>query len=436
MNEKLHHVVIVGGGFGGLKAARRLLRAPLKVTLLDRRNFHLFQPLLYQVATGALSPANIAAPLRALFKRQANMEVLLDEVLDVDVSARELILREGRLKYDTLIVAAGARHHYFGNNAWEAFAPGLKSVEDATEIRRRVLLAFENAERETDLQKRRAWLSFVIVGAGATGVELAGALSEIAHHTLRGNFRRIDPGSTEIVLIDSEERVLSPYPPDLSEKAAQALKRMGVTVRLKTKVKEINSRGLVIQTGDTEEFMASHTVLWVAGVTASPLAGAIAKATGAVIDKAGRIAVQPDLSIAGHPEIIAIGDMALFTHQTGKPLPGIAPVAMQQGRYAADLILARLQMQGKTPPPFHYKDRGTMATIGRSSAVVNLGRWRYSGMLAWLTWLFVHLTFLIQFENKFLVLCQWAWNYFTRNRSARLITGSAEAAPGAEKHTK
>ena len=428
-----HHVVIVGGGFGGLKAARRLRRAPLRVTLLDRRNFHLFQPLLYQVATGALSPANIAAPLRALFKRHTNIEVLLDEVLDVDVSVRELILREGRLKYDTLILAAGSRHHYFGKSDWEPFAPGLKSIEDATEIRRRVLLAFENAEREDDIQKRQACLRFVIVGAGATGVELAGALSEIAHHTLRDNFRRIDPRSTEIILIDSEDRVLSSFPPDLSEMAVQALKRMGVTVRLKSRVQNINSFGLVIQTGEKDEFISSHTILWAAGVRASPLAGTIAKATGAKIDKAGRIAVQPDLSIAGHPEIIVIGDMALFTHQTGKPLPGIAPVAMQQGRYAAELILARTR--GKTPPPFHYIDRGTMATIGRSAAVVALGRWRYNGMLAWLTWLFVHLTFLVQFENKFLVLCQWAWNYFTRNRSARLITDPAEAAGSAEKHT-
>jgi NADH dehydrogenase len=419
--EKLHHVVIVGGGFGGLYAAKKLRRAPVRVTLLDRRNFHLFQPLLYQVATGGLSPANIAAPLRAVLRWQKNVQVLLAEVVDVDVANRRVHLSDGTMDYDTLIVATGARHHYFGNDHWENLAPGLKTIEDATEIRRRILLAFEAAEREPDPDKRRAWMTFVVVGAGPTGVELAGTLGELAHHTLRGNFQSIDPKDAQILLIEGTDRVLPPYVPKLSAKAAAALARLGVTVRTNTVVTDIQPDEVTLRRGDTKECIATHTVLWAAGVQASPLGSRLAQATGAALDRAGRVIVQPDLSLPGHPEIFVIGDLAHYSHQTGKPLPGVAPVAIQQGRHVADLIQRRLG--GKTLPPFRYKDYGSMATIGRAAAVADFGWLRISGFLAWLAWLFVHLMYLIEFGNRILVLMQWAGNYMTRNRSARLITG-------------
>jgi NADH dehydrogenase len=427
MADSRHRVVIVGGGFGGLYAARRLKHAPVSVTLIDRRNFHLFQPLLYQVATGGLSPANIATPLRALLRRQRNTEVLLAEVTGIDVPGRRVLLRETAIPYDTLIVATGSRHAYFGHDEWEPFAPGLKTIEDATDIRRRVLLAFEAAERETDPARRRAWLTFVLVGGGPTGVELAGAVAELARHTLRGNFRHIDPADALILLVEGADRVLPTFPPRLSEKAARALARLGVTVRTKALVTNVQPDHVEIRSGDHTERIAARTALWAAGVQASGLGKVLAEATGAALDRAGRVAVQPDLTLPGHPEIFVIGDLALFTHQTGKPLPGVAPVAMQQGRYAADAIQRRLR--GQSVPPFHYRDKGSLATIGRSAAVADLGWLRISGFLAWLLWLFVHLMYLIQFQNRLLVLLQWAWNYFTRNRAARLITGEQRLPP-------
>ncbi len=416
-----HHVVIIGGGFGGLYAARCLKRAPVRITLLDRRNFHLFQPLLYQVATGALSPANIAAPLRAVLKRQCNTEVQLAEAVDIDVADHRVVLSDGTVNYDTLIVATGARHHYFGNAQWETDAPGLKTIEDATEIRRRILLAFEAAERELAAERRQALLTFVIVGAGPTGVELAGAIGELAHHTLRGNFHHINPADACILLVEGTERVLPTYPPDLSAKAAKALAGLGVAVRTSTVVTDVQPEAVTVRSGETSARIPAHTVLWAAGVEASPLGRVLAKATGAPLDRAGRIVVQPDLTLPGHAEIFVLGDLANFSHQTGQPLPGVAPVAMQQGQYVANLIQRRLR--GETLPPFHYKDRGNMATIGGAAAVVDLGWVRFSGFFAWLAWLFVHLMNLVQFGNRILVLMQWAGNYFSRNRSARLITG-------------
>jgi NADH dehydrogenase len=421
--DAAHQVVIVGGGFGGLYAARRLRRAPVQVTLIDRRNFHLFQPLLYQVATGGLSPANIAAPLRAVLKRQKNTEVLLGEVVDFDIAGHCVLLSDGRVPYESLILATGSGHHYFGHPEWEALAPSLKTVEDATQIRSRILLAFEAAERETDPEKRMAWLTFIVVGAGPTGLELAGTLGELAHHTLRGNFKHIYPADARILLVEGTDRVLPTYPPQLSARAAQALGRLGVTVRTGTLVSELTPGMVVLRGGDQIELVPTQTVLWAAGVQASPLGKALADRTGAPLDRAGRVVVQPDLTVPGHPEIFIIGDLASFTHQGGKPLPGVAPVAMQQGRYAANLIVARLQ--GRTLPPFVYHDHGSMATIGRSAAVVDLGWVRFSGFVAWLVWLFVHLAYLIQFGNRLLVLIQWAINYFSRNRSARLITGES-----------
>jgi NADH dehydrogenase len=416
-----HHVVIVGGGFGGLYTAKSLKRAPVQVTLLDRRNFHLFQPLLYQVATGGLSPANIAAPLRAVLKRQRNTRVLLAEAIDIDLAQRHVRLSDGEIGYDTLIVATGARHHYFGHPEWESAAPGLKTIEDATEIRRRVLLAYETAEREPDPALRRALLTFVVVGAGPTGVELAGTLAELARHTLRQDFRDIDPATARIILLEATDRVLPPYPPKLSAKASQALVRLGVTIRTHGVVTDVQPEAVTVRTGDATEIVPCRTVLWAAGVQASPLGAILARATGAALDRAGRITVQLDLSLPGHPEVFVIGDLANFPHQGGKPLPGVAPVAMQQGQYVARLIEARLR--GQTLPPFRYRDYGNMATIGRNAAVADFGWLRLSGYLAWLAWLFIHILKLIEFENRILVLFQWAWNYLTRNRSARLITG-------------
>lgn len=421
MPEHSHRVVILGGGFGGLYAARQLRRAPVRLTLIDRRNFHLFQPLLYQVATGGLSPANIATPLRALLRRQANTEVLLAEATDIDVPGRQVLTGNRAIGYDTLIVATGSRHAYFGHDEWEPAAPGLKTIENATEIRRRVLLAFEAAEQETDPERQRAWLTFVVVGGGPTGVELAGAVGELAHHTLRRNFRRIDPSQAVILLVEGAERVLPTFPPQLSAKAEKALARLGVTVRDRCLVTDVKSDYVEIRRGEQTERVAARTALWAAGVQASPLGKVLAQATGATLDRAGRIAVQPDLTLPGHPEIFVIGDLALFTHQTGKPLPGVAPVAMQMGRYAADRIQRHLR--GQEGPPFHYRDKGSLATIGRAAAVADFGWLRLSGFLAWALWLSVHLMYLVQFDNRLLVLMQWAWNYFTRNRSARLITG-------------
>ncbi|MCC7085406.1 MAG: NAD(P)/FAD-dependent oxidoreductase [Pirellulales bacterium] len=413
-------VVVVGGGFGGLNVARKLRKAPVQVTLVDRRNFHLFQPLLYQVATGGLSPANIAAPLRALLKRQANCEVLLGEVTGVDVAERRILLGDGQLPYDTLVVATGVRHQYFGRDDWEPLAPGLKTVEDATLIRGRILSAFEQAERETDLAAVRAWLTFVIVGGGPTGVELAGMVSELSRETLRGNFRRINPADAEVIIVEAAGRMLQSFPEQLSAKALASLEKLAVVVRTNCQVTDVKPHQVTVQCGQQLETIAARTVLWAAGVAASPLGRSIAQLTGAEIDRAGRVVVASDCSIPGHPELFIIGDLAHFNDPSGRPLPGVAQTAIQQGRYVGKLIAARLQ--GRSLPPFRYKNRGSLATIGRHAAVAEIGKWKFSGWLAWWIWLLIHLINIVQFQNRLLVLVQWAWMYFTRNRSARLIT--------------
>ena len=417
-----HRVVVVGGGFGGLYATQSLRKAPVSIVLIDKRNFHLFQPLLYQVATGALSPANIAAPLRAILKHQSNVTTLLGEVVDIDVKQRTLQLVEGnQVEYDTLIVAAGVRYNYFGNEKWAALAPSLKTIEDATEIRRRVLTAFEQAEKSTDPNQIRAYLTFVIIGGGPTGVELAGALGEIAHHTLKNNFRHIDPAAAQILLIEGSDRVLPPYTPGSSQRAAQDLKNLGVTERTNCLVTDIQPDSVTIKCGDEVEVLPTCTVLWAAGVQGVPLAKKLAEATGAALDRAGRIMVEANCSIKAHPNIFVIGDLANYSHQDGKPLPGVAQVAIQQGKYVANVIEA--QLAGQPVPTFVYKDLGNMATIGRAAAVAELGNVHLDGLIGWLAWLFVHLINLVEFENRVLVLFQWGWSYLTRNRSARLITG-------------
>ena len=419
--EHDHRVVIVGGGFGGLSAAQSLKKAPVRLTLIDRRNYHLFQPLLYQVATGWLSPANIASTLRATLKRQKNASVYLAEALDFDVEKRRVLLNDGQVEYDTLVVATGSWHHYFGNDHWQTIAPGLKTVEDATEIRRRIFSAFEAAERESDPVKLKAWLTFAIVGGGPTGVELAGTLGEIAHDTLKHDFRRIDPAKTQILLIEAGERILQTFPAELSAKASNKLNSLGVAVREHALVSDITAESFTIKHANRAERIPCRTVIWAAGVKASPLGQALASRTRAKVDRAGRVEVEPDLTVPGYPEIFVIGDLANSSQQTGKPLPGLAPVAMQQGEYVARVIKARLSHQ--SIDAFRYRDRGAMAIIGRAFAVADMGRFRFSGYLAWLAWLFIHLMNLIEFENKILVLVQWGWYYFSRNRAARLITG-------------
>jgi len=421
-NQTPHQVVIVGGGFGGLYAAQALRRSPVKVPLIDKRNFHLFQPLLYQVATGGLSSGNISSPLRAVLSRNKNTQVLMGEVTNIDTQQQKVIMSDEEVSYDTLIIATGVSHHYFGNEQWSPKAPGLKTVEDALEIRRRIFVAFEAAEKETDPEKRRAWLTFVIVGGGPTGVELAGALAELAHNTLKHDFRNIDTSETRILLLEGMDRVLPPYPPELSVDAKASLDRLGVTVETGTLVTDIKDNFVTIRRGDQTEQIPAQTVLWAAGMKASRMGEVISKRTGVQLDRAGRVLVQPDLSLPDHPNIFVIGDLANFPHQyeDGKPLPGVAPVAMQEGQYVARLIKKRLK--GETLPPFHYMNYGNLAVIGRNAAVVDSGFMKFSGFPAWLVWIFVHIFFLIEFDNKLLVMIQWGWNYVTRKRGARLIT--------------
>ena len=420
MNQP-HRVVIIGGGFGGLSAALRLKRAPVQVTLIDRCNYHLFQPLLYQVATGALSPANIASPLRTILKRQKNTRVLLAEATRIDAFDRRVILSDGAVEYDTLIVSAGARNHYFGHDEWEEFAPGLKTIEDATDMRRRILLAFEAAEREPDPEKLRAWMTFVIVGAGPTGVELAGTLGEIARDALRDDFRKINTSEARIILVESTDRVLPVYPQQLSAAARRMLERLGVTVRTGATLTDIRKESVTVREGDRTETIPTRTILWAAGVLGSPLGRIISQETGAALDKAGRVIVEPDLTVPGHPEIFVIGDLANFSHQGGKPLPGVAQPAIQEGRYVARAIERRLRRE--TTTTFHYVDKGNLATIGRAAAVADLNWLRLSGIPAWLMWVFIHLMYIVEFQNRLLVLVQWAWLFITYDRSARLITG-------------
>ena len=410
--DRRPHVVIVGGGFGGLYAARALAGRPVRVTLLDRRNHHLFQPLLYQVATAALNPSDIATPLRAILRRAANVTVLLAEVEAVDLAARRLVLDGDPLDYDALVLAAGAGHSYFGHDDWEPLAPSLKTLEDALEIRRRVLVAYEEAEREQNRAEQRALLTSVVIGGGPTGVELAGALAEISRETIARDFRLIDPTKARIVLLEGGPRLLAAFPDPLPARAAAALTRIGVEVRTGATVTRVTPDAVWIG----GEQIRARTVLWAAGVAAAPLT----RTLGVPLDRAGRVLVERDLSIPGHPEAFAIGDLCALTGDDGHPLPGLAPVALQQGRAAARNVLHRLA--GEPTEPFRYHDRGSMATIGRAAAVAVVGRFRLSGLIAWLAWLFVHIAFLIGFRNRFLVLFQWAWAYITWQRGARLIT--------------
>lgn len=423
----MHRVVIVGGGFAGIEAAKALRSAPVDVTLLDRRNYHLFQPLLYQVATGGLSPGDIAAPIRAIVARQTNTRVLMEEVEDFDVAGQKVVCSGGnRIDYDTLLVAAGARHHYFGHDEWEEHAPGLKTLEDATQIRARIFRAFESAELESDLEQRLAWLTFVVVGGGPTGVELAGALAEISRDTLRNDFRSIRPEQSRIFLLDAGPRVLPTYTEELSERALRDLIRLGVRPLTGSLVQLVDDYGVeFVQNGATSR-IAARTVLWAAGVQASPLAERLARQAGANLDRAGRVEVDAQLNLPGHPEIFVLGDMARC-EQDGQPLPGVCPVAMQQGRYVARVIGARLA--GQQPPAFRYLNKGEMATIGRHAAVAMIGPLRFGGILAWLAWLFLHIMYIVGFANRLVVLVRWGFNYFTFHRGARLITAPGEHAP-------
>jgi NADH dehydrogenase len=417
-------VVIVGGGFGGLYAARSLKHADVDVTLIDRRNFHLFSPLLYQVATGALSPGEIASPLRYVLNRQKNARVLLGEITDIDVDKHEVILSDhSRVPYDTVIFATGSTHSYFGHPEWAALAPGLKTVEDATEIRTRLLLAFERAEKGNDPEARLGQLTFVVVGGGPTGVELAGAIAEISRDTLKKDFRSINPADAKIFLIEGAGRLLPGYPPKLSAAAERALNKLGVQTRTGAMVTGIDENGVTVKSGNSVTTVPAKTVLWAAGVQASPIGKMLSDRLGLTLDHAGRVPVEPDLSIAGHPEILVIGDLAAFL-QDGRQLPGVAPTAMQQGRYAATLIVHRLRNE-KTKP-FRYFDKGSLATIGRNQAVADIGPFRFSGVLAWLAWLFIHLLYIVEFENRLLIAVHWAYDYFTHNRGARLITGEQQ----------
>ena len=429
-----HRVVVVGGGFGGIEAVKRLRHAPVEVTLVDRRNFHLFQPLTYQVATGALSPGEIAYPLRALFKRSRNVDVLLAEVTGFDLDTRRVLLApagEARppesIPYDTLIVAGGSAYSYFGHDEWTRFAPEVKSLESAIAVRARILTAFEAAEVERDPAARRAELTFVVVGAGPTGVEMAGQIAELARDTLRRDFRAIDPGDARILLVEAYERVLPGFPPSLSRKAGKALEEIGVTPLVQSTVIDVNARGVTIRNrAGRSERVAAKTVIWAAGVRASELAAQLGGPARAEVDRAGRLTVESDLTLAGHPEVIALGDMVRVRGADGEleRLPGLAPVAIQQGRYAGSLVRDRLQ--GRRTLPFRYRDKGNLATIGRGRAVADLHLARVSGPLAWLIWLAVHLWYLIGFQNRLLVVIRWAFSFVTRGRGARLITQEAE----------
>ncbi len=423
----IHKVLILGGGFGGLYAAQALKSAPVSVTLIDRRNYHLFQPLMYQVATGSLSPGEIAAPLRGVLRHQKNVRVLLGEAVDVDPATRQVTLGDGAsFEYDSLIVATGSQSTYFGNDHWQEWAPSLKSVEEALTVRHKILYAFEAAERASDAHERRAWLTFVIVGAGTTGLELAGALAEIARETLRHDFRSIHPEAARIILMEGSPKVLPTYPEDLSAKAERLLIKLGVEVRANLRVVGIDREGVTFQTHSGTERLAARTVLWAAGVVASEFGRKLATRTAAETDRAGRIKVDADLTIPGHPNIYVVGDLALARRSNGKQLPGVAQVAMQEGAYAAKSIIRRLD--GSTDlPPFRYSDKGDMAVIGRAAAVADIFGFHVSGWPAWIMWLFIHLMYLVEFQSRILVFIQWGFQYLTFSRGARLITGTTDS---------
>jgi NADH dehydrogenase len=422
------HVVVIGGGFGGLAAARALAKAPVNVTLIDRRNHHLFQPLLYQVATAALNPGDIAYPIRAALAKQRNARVLLAAATSIDVANRRVVLDDGQLEYDYLVVATGATHSYFGRDDWATVAPGLKSVEDALEIRRRIFLAYEAAERETDPAAQREWLTFAVVGAGPTGVELAGALGEIGLHSLAHDFRTIDPTEVRVLLFEGRDRILGTYPAKLSAAAQRSLERRAVDVRLNTKVTAIDARGVTVSAAGRDERIGARTVLWAAGVRASSLAASI----GAPCDPSGRVEVGPDLSIPGHPEVFVIGDLAKMTMADGTQVPGVAQGALQGGRHVAKLIAAEVRAAGGAKPArpaFRYHDKGNMATIGRADAVIATKHFARDGLLAWLLWWVVHIAFLVGFRNRLLMMFHWGWSWLTFKRGARLITGTVGALP-------
>ena len=423
-----HRVVIIGGGFGGLYAAKAFGNDPsVDVTLIDKRNFHLFQPLLYQVATGSLSPGEISSPLRMVLRHQKNTHVLLDEARDIDPKTKTVTLLEGSIQYDSLIVATGASHFYFGNDHWQEDAPGLKTIEDALDIRRRIFEAFEAAEKTSDPEQRKAWLTFAIVGAGPTGVEMAGAIAELAHKTLVKDFKNIDTTEAQILLIEGMDRVLPPYAPDLSAKAQASLEGLGVAIQPNSFVTNIEGDDLTIRSNDTDTRVKAKTKIWSAGVRASKMGRVLADRAGAELDRAGRAIVSPKLSLLDYPDIYVVGDLALFAHQGTRPLPGVAPVAMQEGQYVATAI--RKQLAGKEVADFTYVDFGSLAVIGQNKAVADLGFIRFSGFLAWFVWIVAHIYYLIEFDNKLLVMVQWAWSYMTRGRGARLITGEASLTP-------
>ena len=431
-----HRVVILGGGFGGLRAARKLKRAPVEVTLIDRRNFHLFQPLMYQVATGSLSPGEIAAPLRGVLSRQKNTRVLLGEAAGIDPGAKRVRLADGGVfEYDSLIVATGSQTSYYGKDQWREWAPSLKSIEEALAIRHKILDAFEQAERAETEAEARAWLTFVIVGAGATGLELAGALAEIANETLKHDFRRINPTEARIILMEGGPRILPAFPEDLSARAERAVKRLGVEVSKGVFATEIDENGVTYKAGEASERMAAKTVLWAGGVTTTGFGRELAERTKAETDRHGRIKVTPQLTIPNYPEIFVVGDLAMSTDEKGKPMPGVAQVAIQGGAFAARVIRARVE--GKPEPQrFHYFDKGDLAVIGRAAAVANIFGFHLWGWPAWLVWLFVHLMYIVEFQNRVLVFVQWGFQYLTFSRGARLITGAeaAESGQAAPRH--
>jgi NADH:quinone reductase (non-electrogenic) len=419
--------LILGGGFAGLNAAQKLKRAPVEVTLMDRRNFHLFQPLLYQVATGSLSPGEIAAPLRGVLSRQKNTRVLLGEAVDIDPDAKRVMLRDGAtFDYDSLIVATGSQTSYYGNDAWRAWAPSLKTIEEATAIRHKILYAFEWAERAATQEEARAWLTFVIVGAGATGLELAGALAEIANETLKNDFRTINPMEARIILMEGGNRVLTAFPEDLSEKAEGLVKRLGVEVMKGVMVTDVDAAGVTYKSGNAIEKLAAKTVLWAGGVMTTEFGKKLAERTRSEADRSGRVKVRPDLTVPNYPDIFIVGDLSLAAGKEGKPLPGVAQVAIQGGAYAAKAIRSRLK-GAKDLPAFRYFDKGDMAVIGRAAAVANIFGLHVSGLPAWLIWLFIHLMYIVEFQNRVLVFVQWGFEYLTFSRGARLITGTADS---------